>query len=229
VKETTVSKSAVRTEKYQLPATVDGICALVREVLNGGHVRRLELDNDDSFVRAHRWVEGDDLAEDEVTWDGALRNVKLMDEYYSDGATSFQVVVDMMLLAQEEGLHGTCWVIGTGGGDLLRKWFEVDERKLLVGGINTLLGLPIHRVKSLPDETLILCCSKYPSADQTEIEMAVKTTIDLRRDHDTRADQDIGGGGNHPQEHAPAANQLALTTGGLRRVAWRPSGASGHK
>ena len=118
-----MSKSEVRTEKYQLPGTVDGICALVREILNGGHVKRLELDNDDTFVRAHRWVEGDGLAEEEVTWDGALRNVQVMQEYYSDGATSFQVVVDMMLLAQAEGLHCSCWVTGTMGDELLRKWF----------------------------------------------------------------------------------------------------------
>lgn len=224
-----MSKSQVHTEKYQLPATVDGICALVREVLNGGHVKRLELDNDDSFVRAHRWVESNDLAEDEVTWDGALRNVQVMQEYYSDGATSFQVVVDMMLLAQEEGLRCTCWVAGSEGPELLRKWFEVDGRKLSVGAITEILGLPIHCVKSLPNETLILCCSKYPSADPTEISMAVKTSIDLRRENDAPTVKDADRSRDHSQEHAPAARQLALGAGGLHRVPWRPPDRPGHQ
>lgn len=224
-----MGKSEVHTEKYQLPATIDGICALVREVLSGGHVKRLELDNDDAFVRAHRWVEVDGLTEDEVTWDGALRNVLVMQEYYSEGASSFQVVADMMFLAMEEGVHNTCWVTGTGGPKLLRQWFDVDKRKLPVGDINSLLGLPLHRVKSLPDETLILCCSKYPSADPTEISMAVKTTIDLRREPDAPGNKDADSGRGHPQEHPSAARQLAFGTGGLRRVSWRPASEPEHE
>jgi len=224
-----VSKSEVRTEKYQLPATVDGICALVREILNRGHVRRLELDNDDTFVRAHRWVEGDGLAEDEITWDGALRNVQVMQEYYSEGATSFQVVVDMMMLAQTEGFKCTCWVSGTGGPELLRKWFDVDRRKLPVGEVTELLGLPVYKVKSLPNETLILCCSKYPSADPTEISVAVKTSIDLRREDGAPTNEDAGRGRNHSEEHAPTTRQLAFGPGGLHRVPWHPPSATGHK
>lgn len=222
-------KAQIKTEKYQLPSTVDGICALVREILNGGHVARLELDNDDAFVRAHRWVEHDGLAEDEVTWDGALRNVQVMQEYYSDSATAFQVVVDMMLLAQSEGLRCSCWVMGIEGPELLRQWFEVDGRKLPIGEIRELLGLPVRVVKSLPPETLILCCSRYPGADPTEITLAVKTSIDLRRDHAAPADADADRSRNHPEEHAAAASPLALATRGLRRVAWRPPRPPGRE
>lgn len=221
-----MGKSAVRTEKYQLPATVDGICALVREILSGGHVKRLELDNDDALARAYRWIEETGLVEDEVTWDGALRNVPAMVEYYSDGATSFQVVVDMMLLAQDEGLHCSCWVVGVGGTDLLRKWFEVDRRKLKVDSIDSLLGFPVYPVKSLPPETLILCCSKYPSADPTEVSMAIKTSIDLGRERDAQVNEDASRGRNHTQECPPATGQLALNPRGLRRIAWRPPDSS---
>jgi len=217
-----VGKSTVRTEKYQLPATVDGICALVREVLNGGHVKRFELDNDEALARAYRWIEETGLVEDEVTWDGALRNVPVMLEYYSDGATSFQVVVDMTLLAQNEGLRCSCWVVGIGGPALLGKWFDVDRRKLKVDVIDSLLGLPIYSVKSLPPESLILCCSKYPSADPTEVSMAIKTSIDLGREHDAPTNEDASRSRDHSQEHPSATCQLALNPRGLRRIPWHP-------
>jgi hypothetical protein len=222
-----LSKSKLRTEKYDLPGTTDGICALIREVLNGGQVQRLEIDNDDTYVRVRRWVEDDGLGEDKVTWDGALRNVPNMVEYYSDEATSFQVVVDMMLLAQADGLISLGWVTGVGEDDLLRKWFELDGRSMPVGGVDYLLGLPVHRVKSLPEETLILGCSKYPGADPEEITMAIKTTIDLRRSNGTVAvDKDADRGRDHSCQHVTTAGQLALTTGGLREVPWNPPGES---
>ena len=222
------SKYDTRTEKYQLPATVDGICALVREILNDGSVSRIELDTEDSYVRARRWVESGDFEEEDVGWDGALRNTDIV-EYYSDGATSFQVVVDMMMLAQEDNLQATCWVVGRGEGDHIRAWFTIDERRLPVGKIGSVLGLPLYKLKSLPEETLILCCSKYLNADPNEISMAVKTTMELRRSHDNHGSSKQngkadGGVGDHPPQYPPAAGQLALGTGGLRTVSWHPPG-----
>src|SRR6185369_6348363 len=125
-----------------------------REVLSSGKVKRLELDTDDANLRALRWVEEDGLQEEEITWEGALRNVETMKEYYSDGAPSFQVVVDMMFLAKNDGLNCLCWAVGAGGLDLMRKWFEVDERALPVRDLSFLLGLQVRTLKSLPEETL---------------------------------------------------------------------------
>jgi hypothetical protein len=215
-----VGRSEIRTEKYALPATIDGIAALIREVLNGGHVKRIELDTDDSNVRAYRWVEGLGLEEEQVSWDGALRNVPEMREYYSDQSSPSQILVAMFLMAQESGLRGICWVTGLNGPTLLRSWFDIDKRKLSLGEVWDLLGLPIHPLKSLPDETLILCCSKYPSADPTEISLAVKTTIDLRRDRDQAIREAPGRSGNHTEEYSATVSQLAITTGGLRTIPW---------
>lgn len=187
----------------------------------------MELDHDDTYVRVRRWVEDDGLEEERVTWDGAIRNVPTMVEYYSDEASSFQVIVDMMLLAQEDGLYPLVWITGPDESDLLKKWLEVDRRGLPVKNVQNLVGLPIHRVKSIPEETLILCCSKYPGASPDEITMAVKTTVDLRRSHEPD-NKDDGRSGNHPSEHPSAAGQLALSARGLRPVPWSPPGGVGH-
>lgn len=215
----------LKTERYVLPGSIDGIGALIREILNGGSVKRIELDNDDAFVRAQRWVD-DDLAEDAVTWDGALRNVPNMLEYYSEEAESFQVLVDMMLLAQEEGLRPIGWATGTGGRELLKTWLETDRRGLPVREITELLGVPVHQVRSLPDETLILGCAKYATSDPTDLSFAIKTVIDLRRTHGKSFGSTTNRIGDRAEEHSDGTKPLALTTGGLRKVVWRPEGNS---
>jgi len=217
-----MGKLFIRTEKYALPDTIDGICSLVREILSGGHVKSLELDNDDSFARARRWSENLELEEDSVSWDGALSNVPVLQEYYSDGAEPFQIVVDMMLLAQQENMYGIGWAIGVDGEDLLRKWFDVDGRKLPVSRIDSLLGVRVKRLKSLPEDTLILCCSKYRSEDPEDIVMAIKTSMELEKEDETRSFKDAGRGRSNPKEHGSTTGQLVLTAGGLRRVPWKP-------
>jgi len=214
------SKSEKRIEKYELPATIDGICSLVRHLLEQGHVARLELDNDDAYVRLWRWTEKGDLDEPDVNWDGALRNLQNFTEYSSEGASAFQVLVDMMLLANSEGVQGVCWTIGTSGRELLNAWLDLKERGMPVYGFGHLQGLPVLELKSLPKETLILCCSKFRNADPAEITLAIKTTVDVRGSHVEDIGID-GRGGNHPEEHTSATDQLAFSPRGLRGVPWK--------
>jgi hypothetical protein len=218
------NKSKRQIERYALPNSVDGICALVRQVLEGGHVERLELDNNDAYVRAIRWVEHNDLEEPDVTWDGALRNMSSFLEYSSEGASPFQVVVDMTILASSKGLKAACWVTGIGGRDLLLQWFNLHERGMPTTAFRTMVGIEVTELKSLPPETLILCCSDITNAEPSELTLVIKTTIDLRGSHvedsveDVRADGRVG---NHPQEHSPATYQLALNPRDLPRVPWK--------
>jgi hypothetical protein len=218
-----MSAQVLRTEKFMLPSTVDGICSLIREILNGGVVQRIELDNDDTLVRVRRWVATDDLAEDTVGWDGALRNVQVMREYYDPGATSFQVIVDMFLLAHEEGLKGISWVVGDT--KMIRKWLEVDKRKMPIGHIDMLHNLPVYALKTLPAETLILCCAKNLTMDPTDVVMAVKTAIDFRRDDESEDSTNSHKVGSDPEKHGATVGGLAITTRGLRRVAWDKNGS----
>lgn len=214
-------------EKHNLPDTVDGICSLVRQILNEGSVRRLELDVDD-VVRVVRTVEADDLDEPMTDWDYAVRNVDEMAEYWSEGASAFQVIVDMTYLVQKEGLRCTCFVTGRDESDLLDRWLELKERGMPVG-TKGLAGLPLYRLRSLPEEALILLGSRYASPDPSEVTFAVKTTIEIRSDHERdTSSQVVGGVGSDPQIYPPAAHQLAVGSGGLRRIPWKSSGQSGE-
>ena len=215
------NRSEKQLEKYELPKTVDGICSLVREVLEGGNVDRMEIDNDDAYVRAWRWVEKGDLEEPDISWDAALRNVETMLEYASEGASSYQTLVDMMLLAHDEKMYCNTWAVGRGGKKLIHKWLELRDRGMPIPSVDSLLGLPVKELKSLPEETIILCCSKYPRPDPGEITMAVKAVIELRSSNAQPVHQDAHRGGNHSGEHSPATSSLGLGGRGLRQVAWK--------
>jgi len=221
------SKSKKQLERYGLPTTIDGICALIRQTLENGHVHRLEMDNDDAYVRVWRWVEKQDLEEPDVTLDGALRNMESFTEYSSDGASAFQVLVDMMLLCTSKGLKPTCWVIGLGGHALLQQWLLLDERDMPLVSCATLLGRPAVELKSIPTETLILCCSDVPDAEPSEITLVIKTTVDVRG---TYVEDSIQGGrvddrgGDSTKEYSSAVNPLAHDPRELRRVPWKTQG-----
>ena len=219
-----MSKSSLRTEKYPLPGTIDGILGQLREILAGGSVKRIELDTEDKNLRVRRWVEADDLAEEDITWEGAVRNVPVLDEYDSPGASSFQVVVDMLLMAQSEKVTGVTWITGMNDTELLRRWLEVDRRSLQIGEVQELLGLPLRRIKSITEETLILCCASNLSSEPEETVYAIKTAMELERE-DVRRNEDVGRGRHDPQERDRASVPLLLNPAGLRSVPWNdPSG-----
>lgn len=213
-----LSKSSyLQKEKYPCPDTVDGICSLIREVLSKGRIQSMEFSLG-APVRVVRSVEVDnpDLIEPDLDWEGALRNVE-MTEYYNKDAEPYQVVVDVMHLMQSEGLTCTCWVTGTGGGGLLDKWFKFKERGLPVG-VRSLLGRPVHRVKSLPEDTLVLCGSRYPDADPDEVDLAIKVAIEFgRRDEHSSSEIDDRKRVN-PRERLTTACQLAVAGSRLNRV-----------
>jgi len=215
------NKSEKRLERYALPGDVDGICALIRKIVNGGSVARIELDNDDPLVRAWRWVAKGDFEENSITWDGAIRNVPGL-EYHSPGATSFQVLVDMMLLAQKEGPYAVLWVTGRGGKDLIFKWLELEERGVPIHDFDQLQGIPLMELKSLPSDTLVLCCSKHRNAEPEEITATIKAAIELRKNNEPFI-KNVDQGGNHSQERGGASRGVPPDSSGLRRVAWKSS------
>ena len=225
------SEPKTRVEKYPLPPTVDGICDLVREILSPGLVQRLEIEVSKP-VRVVRVVEEEEagLLEEDVDLDGRLRNIEMI-EYTSEGAGPFQTVFDMMHIIQEARLHPVCWATGASE-PFLSEWFELAARGMPTR-IKTLNGLPIKQLKSLPEDTLILCGSGYPSAEPSELTLAVKVAVELRRPIDantqTVSSREVDDPVRHnPRECDQATDPLAPSSRGLRTVDWKPEGHAGR-
>lgn len=224
--------SRSRVEKYPLPGTVKGITSLVEEIMLEGSVERIELDVA-LPVRVVRQVPtGDPISEEfDVGLKGTLRQADFI-EYYSEGATPYQVVVDMMQLLHKESRYPVCWVTGISEQEpsTLDLWLEWQERGM-PSGTEYLLGLPVKTVDDLPDSVLILCGSEFPNAEQEEITMAIKAAIEFRSGDERESivgevhDDSVRAGS---RECGPTASQLALAAGGLRRVDWNPTGESGE-
>ena len=213
-------RSKTKTDKYPLPSTVDGICALVRKVLTEGTVQRLELDVDD-VVRVTREVPPNEMDEPDVDWDAALRNVASFLEYHSEGASPFQVLVDMALLVANEGLRCSAFVIGANSH--IEEWLDLSRRGM-PGLSGALLGIPIQVVDFLPGETIILCASLYPSGDPSEVSFAVKATMEILDEPSQTGSETPDRGRSDSTELDTAADQLEVIAGGLRSVRWEPRG-----
>lgn len=224
------SNSRLKIEKYPLPDSIDGILSLLREIMSAGQVQRIEFSTD-SPVRVSRVVqdEGDpDLVEPNLGLDGVLRNIEMV-EYFSEDATQYQVLVDMMQIIRKEGLNCVCWATGLDEDDLLNRWLEFDERGM-PSGVEYLLDRPVFRIKSLPEDTLILCGSNYPSAEHNELTVAVKTAIEVRRPKNEQQRLTVRKASDpvrdSPPEYGSAVGQLEIAPGGLRTVDWKRSGVS---
>jgi len=216
-------------EKYPLPGTVESIMTLIREIMEKGSVQRIELDVGLPVRVVRSAVAGDPLLEEyDLGLKGVLRQVECV-EYYSENASSFQVVVDMMQLLQKEGVHAVCWATGPNETDLLEQWLEWKERGM-PSGTSRLLGLPVRIVDDLPEDSLILCGSEYPSAETNEISVAIKAAIETRSE-DVRPEPVRKT--NDPvrpraKRSSPTAGQLALAAGELRTVEWDPPDRHGE-
>lgn len=211
------SRSDTRTTRLPLPKSADQVAVTVETLIAQGGLVRLDLLFEEGLVRVIEKVSGDVPFEEETSWDGALRNVE-MEEYSSPGAESFQVVVDMMLLISHRRCHPAQWVTGVGGEALIEKWLELDERGMPVK-CDQLMGVPLIELKSLPEETLVLCGSRYPDAGPEEVSFAVKTTVELRR-YDVQHGKADDRRGNGSRECDSATGEMEAITTALRLPKW---------
>jgi hypothetical protein len=199
---------------------VDAIISLIRDILCQGSVQRIELDVNHPVRVVRGVVDGDPLMQEaQVGLEGQLRQVDIT-EYYSEEASPFQVVVDMMQLVHCERKYPVCWVVSVEGQGFLDEWLEWDIRGM-PSGSSYLLGLPIKKVDGLTKDVLILCGSEYMGADVDELTLAVKTTMEIRSEDEQRdqpnreADDRVR---DNSRGHASSIGQLALASRGLRKV-----------
>lgn len=207
------SKESLRTEKYPLPSTIEGILSLVREILSLGRVRRVELDVD-LPVKVVREVDETDLVEPNIDIDSALHKVEMVE--VSSSKTSIETALKMCKQLYRRNLRPTFWI--TGPGTVIETWAPVAEVEFCAGQ-SFFLNIPMMTLKSLPSDSLILCGSSYRDADVGDIQFAVKTSMEVRRDYESESsssfDDPVWGS---PTERNSAVSGLEISTDKLRRV-----------
>lgn len=174
------SKESLRTEKYPLPTTVEGILSILREVLSGGRVRRIELDTD-LPIKVIREVEtSSECHEPDMDLDAALHKVEMLE----CSGEPMEAIAKMTRQLYRRNLFPCCWVIGPSS--LLDTWAHPYEPEFYAGQ-DYFLNVPVRIIRSLASDTLILCGSQYKNADAEDIDFAVKTSMELRRDYESES------------------------------------------
>jgi len=220
------SSLRLRREEHDLPNTVDGIIGLVRDILSSGDVYKFVLESGHS-VLVYRQTEGGDLTEVEVTLDDALQRAEFY-EYGNEGASPFEVLFDMMHVISTCGGHAVCWATGMDQTNLLANWLTLEERGLPTSSVEEILGIPVCRMKVLPEDTLVLCAARRRDGEIEDVSLAVKAAIELRGvfDVDSGSDADREGG-DHPGGDPEAAGDVEDAAAGGPRGGWIPRSVVG--
>jgi hypothetical protein len=208
------SKLRPVVERYPLPEDVNGICELIRDILDKGSVQKIELDVGD-LVRVVRLVEVGDLEESEEGWDQSLKGLEDFEEYNDADATPDGIILHLLNAVADIDLFGVAFITGTNDTNLLGKWLKIPDRSKQIAGI------PIYRVNTLPEETLVLCGAKFREATPSEIEYAIKTTMEIRHEERKLTGGKITDSGrDNPGRYSETNDQLEIAPGRLRKVRW---------
>lgn len=180
----------MKRDEYPLKSmkTID-VLAVVQVILNQRVAHKIIIEAGRPII-AYRPRDDSSLEEEGITLDGALRQADLMDYSNSEG-NPFEVIFDMMQLVALEGMYPTCWATGHDQEGILGNWLTMEERGMPSLG-DTLLNVPIFRLRPLPESSLILCASKSSDADEKDIVFAIRTTMELHKEarNEERADAD---------------------------------------
>jgi hypothetical protein len=223
-KALTKSELVLSKEEYPEPKTKAGFPALIREILDlPGGVARIILEKGQP-VRAWRWVEKNDLYEEGPTLDGALTHAEIIEYINPDPAkTAPEELFHMMLILSRERHIPVCWATGREQSGLLRKWLRVEEQGVPFDG-DDLLNIPIERLKSLPEDTLLLCGASHINAGLGDVVLAVKLAIELREKTDVEKERkrDAAGSRHSSTERGGSIGEVSTSSSGSIGKSWSP-------
>jgi hypothetical protein len=190
-------------EEYPEPKSKAGFTALLKEILDlPGGVDQVIL-KVGKPVRVWRWVEKNGLMEEEDrSLDGALSHAEILEYANPDlPRTAPEELFHLMSIMDAERRIPVCWAVGRDQTGLLARWLRVEEQGVPYKE-GSLLGLPVERLKSLPEDTLLLCGAEHPDAAPSEVTMAVKMAIEvMERNHvEEKLERNALGRRNPPEE-----------------------------
>lgn len=167
----------VRREEYPIRPTVDEIVESIRDILEAGNVRGISIVQDD-VIRVYRAVEEEEYDPSAVL-DMTLGYAEVYEYLVDNTHTANDRVVGMCKVMASHRTYPVCFATGPNIMGLLDRWLLVEELGL-PKNVESIIGIPVVRVKTLDEDTLLLCGADIPLADLEDIKVVVKTEIDLR-------------------------------------------------
>jgi len=212
----TRSDVRVKREEHPLPRTPEAISSLVDSIVRGGSVQKIIIENGRP-VRVYRnVVTEDEFEEQDMDIDAALRNAPMFE--HSGEGRPLRILFELTQGLTEEKQRPVCFVSGQNSKGIVYQWLGIEKKSLVIGN-EELFGIPLIRIRSLPEETLILCGSPYADAEPKDITLALKVTMEV---HNESVDGDVGQGGSDSEGVAQGDEELENGGGGDGPVTWVP-------
>lgn len=224
----------LKREEYPLPGTVDEILSVLRSAMSQGSPVRKVVVEDSRSIIVYRDMNEGELEELEISLDGALRNSQVI-EYLNDDATAAaEMLYDMQHLLHMHGLYAVCWATGPIDSDKLESWLQMGERGMPTTPgfqLTQLGGFPVRRIRSLPEDVIILCGARHKEGDIRDIELGVKTNIEMKERSHARLESSSA---RHPvrddpARDAPAARRVETPSRVRQGQGWVPTGILGAR
>lgn len=199
------SKFKTVREEYALPDTQEGIVNLVQSALSAGAVEKLVVELGKP-VFVYRMVEVGPYDEPEVELDAAIRASGYIEYYNPNEASPYEILADMITTIKQQGLEPFAFVTGPDGG-MLDNWLGTVERGMPTVDVSRqVLGVPLHRIPSFPEESLLLCGTDKDIPQAVDVTHYVKTTIE-EIDHEAVVET-VAGSGSYPKRERAADGEL---------------------
>lgn len=197
----------MKREQHRLSTgQTEEILSVLREVLEPRDVHKIVIESGHPMlVYRQKSEEADPLEEEDISLDGAIRNSDMI-EYDNQGASSFEIVHDMFYILLSEGMNPVCWATGPEqGAQTLEGWLKLEERGLpRPKNMDNLLGQPVFRLKTLPQDTILLCGSSRDGGEAQDVEFVIKATVEMRDKNEASRSIDRPVGNGQERDPTPA-------------------------
>lgn len=152
-------------------AGIDALATQVGAILKVEQdAQRIILDVTKSYIHVEKFVKGAvDPDADQERYDNILRNVP-MREFLTDKKLSpFEYIYRLFKEVTDEGLSVA--LIFAGNMVWLDRWIPLSKKE------PKLLGIPVRRIKNIPEDALIVCGAEWVEAEPEDIRFTVKGAI----------------------------------------------------
>jgi hypothetical protein len=150
---------------------VDALGAQITAILKGiPEAQRIVLDATKQYIHLERFVKGEpDKAEEQARYDFLLGNIPMHEYVPEKKLPPYEFVFNMFRQVTDEGLE----VVLALSGNLvtLDKWIPLSKK------LPKLFGVPVRRLKNVPEDLLIICGAEWIEPEIEDIKFTVKGAI----------------------------------------------------
>ena len=164
----TAGKRRVTERMAYVGAGVEALGIQVSAILKmEPDAQRIVLDVTKQYIHVEKFVKGVPNPDEEQELFDLVLKGRPMEEYVTDKKlSSFEYLYNLFKTITDEGFEVV--LVFVGNMVTLDKWVPVSRKD------PRLLGVPVKRLKNVPDDTIIVCGAEWRDAEPEDVRLTVK-------------------------------------------------------